>query len=212
MRDLRISLTDRCNFRCVYCMLREVFGTAAHFLPDEALLTGKEIVRLAQIFVRLGVRKIRLTGGEPWLRPDLEDLVGDLARIEGIEEIALTTNGATLNMAKALRLKAAGLTRVTVSLDSLDSRRFGRINGVNFPVERVLAAIQAATSAGLTPVKGNVVIKRGMNDEDIVPLADYFRFSGHVVRFIEFMGGGGHGDFGGRLGGRPARSGKKTNR
>ncbi|MBX6353484.1 MAG: GTP 3',8-cyclase MoaA [Thermoflavifilum sp.] len=187
LRDLRISVTDRCNFRCRYCMPREVFGPDFAFLPHEALLTFEEITTLARIFVTLGVRKLRLTGGEPLLRRDLEQLVRMLAAIPGVEEIALTTNGSLLTPAKAKALREAGLTRVTVSLDSLDDDVFMRMNDVHFPVQRVLAAIDAAAAAGLTPVKVNMVVKRGMNDHCVLDMARHFRGSGHILRFIEYM-------------------------
>jgi cyclic pyranopterin phosphate synthase len=187
LRDLRISVTDRCNFRCTYCMPKEVFGPDFAFLPHEALLTFEEIERLTRLFVTLGVRKVRLTGGEPLLRRDLERLVAMLAGIEGVEEIALTTNGSLLTPAKAKALREAGLTRITVSLDSLDDKVFMAMNDVRFPVSRVLAAIDAAAEAGLRPVKINMVVKRGVNDHCVVDMARHFRGSGHIVRFIEYM-------------------------
>jgi GTP 3',8-cyclase len=186
LRDLRISVTDRCQFRCTYCMPREVFGRDFAFLPREQLLTFEELTRLAQVFVGLGVRKLRLTGGEPLLRRDLEKLVSMLARIDGIQDIALTTNGALL-ASKAQALTAAGLRRVTVSLDSLDDAVFMALNDAGFPVARVLDAIAAAAGAGLAPVKVNMVVRRGVNQESILPMAAHFRGSGHVLRFIEFM-------------------------
>jgi GTP 3',8-cyclase len=186
LRDLRLSVTDRCNFRCPYCMPKEVYGRDWVFLPRDALLTFEEITRLARIFVNLGVEKIRLTGGEPLLRQDLEYLLQSLAQIEGLNDLALTTNGALL-AAKAVKLKAAGLRRVTVSLDSLNEVTFKAMNGVQFPVAQVLEGIEAATKVGLTPLKINMVVKRGLNDGDIVPVARYFRYSGHIVRFIEYM-------------------------
>jgi GTP 3',8-cyclase len=186
LRDLRISVTDRCQFRCTYCMPREVFGRDFAFLPREQLLTFEELTRLAQVFVGLGVRKLRLTGGEPLLRRDLEKLVSMLARIDGIQDIALTTNGALL-AGKAQALTAAGLRRATVSLDSLDDAVFMALNDAGFPVARVLDAIAAAAGAGLAPVKVNMVVRRGVNQESILPMAAHFRGSGHVLRFIEFM-------------------------
>jgi cyclic pyranopterin phosphate synthase len=186
LRDLRISVTDRCQFRCTYCMPREVFGRDFAFLPREQLLTFEELTRLAQVFVGLGVRKLRLTGGEPLLRRDLEKLVSMLARIDGIQDIALTTNGALL-AGKAQALTAAGLRRVTVSLDSLDDAVFMALNDAGFPVARVLDAITAAAGAGLAPVKVNMVVRRGVNQESILPMAAHFRGSGQVLRFIEFM-------------------------
>jgi cyclic pyranopterin phosphate synthase len=187
IHDLRISVTDRCNFRCTYCMPKEVFGRDFAFLQRDELLTFEEIARLARHFVSMGVRKIRLTGGEPLLRRDLERLVAQLAAIDGLDDIALTTNGSLLTREKALALKAAGLQRVTVSLDSLDDATFRAMNDVSFPVSRVLDAIEYAAEAGLTPVKVDVVVKRGMNDRDIAGIARRFRGTGHIVRFIEYM-------------------------
>ena len=185
IRDLRISVTDRCNFRCTYCMPKTVFGRDYEFLPREELLSFEEIARVAALFARLGVEKIRLTGGEPLLRRDVETLVGLLAAIPGLE-LTLTTNGSLLAR-KAPALAAAGLRRVTVSLDSLDDAVFRAMNDVDFPVERVLEGIEAAASAGLAPVKVNMVVKRGVNDESILPMARYFHGTGHILRFIEFM-------------------------
>jgi cyclic pyranopterin phosphate synthase len=187
LRDLRISVTDRCNFRCVYCMPREVFGRDFQFMERAALLSFEEIERVATAFAEHGVQKLRLTGGEPLLRRDLEKLVEKLVRIEGITDVALTTNGALLAK-KAESLASAGLTRVTVSLDSLDDETFKAVNDVAFPVDRVLESIDAALVAGLAPVKVNMVVKRGVNDQDIVPMARYFRDKpGTILRFIEFM-------------------------
>ena len=187
LRDLRISVTDRCNFRCTYCMPKEVFGRDFAFLHRDDLLTFEEITRLARAFVRNGTTKVRLTGGEPMLRRDLERLVAQLAAIEGLTDIALTTNGSLLTAEKARTLRSAGLRRVTVSLDSLDDAVFRRMNDVDFPVARVLAAIDAAADAGLTPVKVDVVVKRGVNDEGVLDLARHFRGTGHILRFIEYM-------------------------
>jgi cyclic pyranopterin phosphate synthase len=186
LRDLRISVTDRCNFRCTYCMPKEIFGRDYAFLPRAELLTFEEITRLARVFASAGVSKLRLTGGEPLLRRDLEQLVGMLASVDGISDIALTTNGSAL-AAKAQTLKDAGLTRVTVSLDALDDETFAAMNDVAFPVARVLDGIDAAASAGLTPVKVNMVVKRGVNDHAIAQMAGHFRGSGHILRFIEYM-------------------------
>jgi cyclic pyranopterin phosphate synthase len=186
LRDLRISVTDRCQFRCTYCMPREVFGRDFVFLPREQLLTFEELTRLARIFAGLGVRKLRLTGGEPLLRRDLEKLVAMLAGVGGIQDIALTTNGALL-AGKAQALVAAGLRRVTVSLDSLDDTVFMALNDAGFPVARVLDAIAVAAGAGLAPVKVNMVVRRGVNQQSVLPMAAYFRHSGHVLRFIEYM-------------------------
>jgi cyclic pyranopterin phosphate synthase len=184
LRDLRISVTDRCNFRCVYCMPKEVYGRDYHFLDRRELLTFEEIERLARVFVAQGVEKVRLTGGEPLVRRDLERLVGQLARIPGLD-LTLTTNGSLLPQ-KARLLAEAGLRRVTVSLDSLDDEVFRAMNDVDFPVERVLAGIEAAAAAGL-PVKVNMVVKRGLNEGSVLPMARAFRGSGHVLRFIEYM-------------------------
>ena len=185
LHDLRISVTDRCNFRCVYCMPKDIFGRDYPFLPHAELLTFEEIVRLARIYVGLGVRKIRLTGGEPLLRRNVERLIEQLATLPAID-LTLTTNGALLAK-KARALRDAGLARVTVSLDALDDPTFRAMNDVDFPVARVLAGIEAAHAAGLAPTKINCVVKRGMNEHAIVPLARHFRNSGHIVRFIEYM-------------------------
>lgn len=185
VRDLRVSITDRCNFRCVYCMPKTVFGRDYPFLPRADLLTFEEIVRLARAFVRRGVKKVRLTGGEPLLRHGMEKLVELLAAVPGLE-LTLTTNGSLLPQ-KAAALRAAGLHRVTVSLDALDDAVFRRMNDVDFPVARVLEGIEAAAAAGLGPVKVNMVVKRGANDHEILALARHFRGSGHILRFIEYM-------------------------
>jgi cyclic pyranopterin phosphate synthase len=185
LRDLRISVTDRCNFRCVYCMPKDVFGRDYPFLPHGELLTFEEITRLARLFKAQGVNKIRLTGGEPLLRKNVERLVEMLAGIGGLD-LTLTTNGALLAR-KARSLKDAGLGRVTVSLDALDDRIFRAMNDVEFPVERVLEGIDAAAAAGLAPIKLNAVIKRGTNEGEILSLARRFRGSGHILRFIEYM-------------------------
>ena len=185
LRDLRISVTDRCQFRCTYCMPREIFGRDFAFLPRQDLLTFEELTRLGRVFAGLGVRKLRLTGGEPLLRRDLERLVAMLAGIDGVEDIALTTNGALL-AGKARLLADAGLRRVTVSLDSPDDAVFMALNDAAFPVASVLDAIAAAAGAGV-PVKANMVVKRGCNDQSVLPMAEHFRGSGHVLRLIEFM-------------------------
>ncbi len=185
VRDLRISVTDRCNFRCVYCMPKEVFGRDYQFLERRELLTFEEIERLARIFVGLGVKKIRLTGGEPLVRRNIEQLISKLAAIEGLD-LTLTTNGSILEK-KAAGLRAAGLQRVTVSLDSLEDEVFMAMNDVSFPVERVLAGIEAAAQAGLAPVKINAVVKRGLNETGVVDMARYFKGTGHILRFIEYM-------------------------
>jgi cyclic pyranopterin phosphate synthase len=189
LETLRISITDRCNFRCVYCMPKEVFGRDYAFLERRELLTLEELARVVGVFARLGIRTVRITGGEPLVRRNVEHLVELLAAIRtpagGPLELALTTNGSLLPQ-KADALAAAGLSRVTVSLDSLDDEAFRAMNDVDFPVQRVLAGIEAAEAAGL-PVKVNAVVKRGANDGDILGLAEHFRGSGHVLRFIEYM-------------------------
>lgn len=186
LHDLRISVTDRCNFRCTYCMPKEIFGRDFEFMRREELLSFEEIERVAAAFVRAGVQKLRLTGGEPLLRKGIEDLIGLLGRIEGVEDLTLTTNGSLLAR-KAPALKAAGLDRVTVSLDSMDDTVFMAMNDVGFPVQNVLDGIDAAASVGLTPVKVNMVVKRGVNETSVVDMARHFRGTGHIVRFIEYM-------------------------
>ena len=185
LRDLRISVTDRCNFRCVYCMPKEVFGKDYAFLERKELLTFEEITRLARIFHGLGIEKVRLTGGEPLVRRNLEKLIEMLARIPGLD-LTLTTNGSNL-VRKAPSLKAAGLQRITVSLDALDDATFMAMNDVDFPVAKVLEGIDAAAAAGLAPVKVNMVVKRGVNDDQILPMARFFKAQGHILRFIEYM-------------------------
>jgi cyclic pyranopterin phosphate synthase len=185
LRDLRISITDRCNFRCTYCMPKEVFGKDYQFLERSALLSFEEITRLARAFTRHGVEKIRLTGGEPLIRRNIEQLIAMLAGIPGLD-LTLTTNGSSLAK-KARALKVAGLQRITVSLDSLDDAVFMGMNDVDFPVAKVLEGIAAAADAGLAPVKINMVVKRGVNEHSIVPMARFFRQQGHILRFIEFM-------------------------
>ena len=184
LRDLRISVTDRCNFRCVYCMPREVFDAGHEFLPHSAILTFEEITRLARIFVGLGVQKLRLTGGEPLVRRGVDRLVAMLAPLGA--DLTLTTNGSLLAR-QARALKDAGLNRITVSLDSLDEATFRAINDADYPVADVLKAIDAATAVGFSPIKVNMVVKRGVNDAEIVAMARHFRGSGHIVRFIEYM-------------------------
>jgi cyclic pyranopterin phosphate synthase len=190
MRDLRISVTDRCNFRCTYCMPSEVFGKDYAFLPRDQVLRFEEIERLARSFVALGVEKLRITGGEPLVRRDLPDLVAMLAAIRrpdgGEIDLTLTTNGSALR-ALARPLADAGLGRVTVSLDSLDDAVFGAMNGIEFPVARVLDGVDAAIEAGLAPVKVNMVVRRGVNEASILPMASWARATGVVLRFIEYM-------------------------
>ena len=190
LRDLRISVTDRCNFRCVYCMPKAIFGSDYEFMPRASLLTFEEITRLARVAVAHGVEKIRLTGGEPLLRKDIEELIAMLSALRtpdgGALDIALTTNGSAL-VAKARALKDAGLGRVTVSLDSLDDTTFRAMNDVDFPVAKVLRAIDVAQEAGLGPIKINMVVKAGLNEKDIVPMARHFRGTPHILRYIEYM-------------------------
>ncbi|MDP9145842.1 MAG: GTP 3',8-cyclase MoaA [Actinomycetota bacterium] len=186
VRDLRISVTDRCNFRCTYCMPKELFGKDHEFLPRHELLSFDEISFLVGLFVDRGVEKVRITGGEPLLRKDLEKLIGMLRSIDGVEDLTLTTN-ASLLVRKARSLAAAGLDRVTVSLDALDDPTFQRMNDVGFPVAAVLDGIAAAAEAGLGPIKVNAVVQRGVNDHSVIEMARHFKGSGHIVRFIEFM-------------------------
>jgi GTP 3',8-cyclase len=185
LRDLRISVTDRCNFRCVYCMPKEVFGPDFQFLARAQILTFEEIARLGRIFVAHGVRKIRLTGGEPLVRRDLHLLVAMIADIPDLD-LTLTTNGSLLARQASL-LKDAGLKRVTVSLDSLDNQIFKAMNDVDFPVEKVLEGMDAAAHVGLGPIKVNMVVKRGMNESSILPMARFLREKGYILRFIEYM-------------------------
>jgi cyclic pyranopterin phosphate synthase len=185
LRDLRISVTDRCNFRCVYCMPKEVFGKDYAFLERKELLTFEEIARIGRIFRGLGIEKVRLTGGEPLVRRNLEHLIAMLSAIPELD-LTLTTNGSNLAR-KAAALKAAGLKRVSVSLDALDDATFMSMNDVDFPVAKVLEGIDAAAAAGLEPIKINMVVKRGANEHSILPMARFFRKRGHILRFIEFM-------------------------
>ncbi len=186
LRDLRISVTDRCNFRCPYCMPAEVFGESYQFLPKDEILTFEEIARLARIFVELGVNKLRITGGEPLLRTDLPKLVSLLAAIPGAADLTLTTNGYLLAR-QAQSLKDAGLDRITVSLDSLDDEIFKQMNGRGFAPKRVLQGIDKAAEVGLSPVKINAVVQKGVNDHTVVDLARHFKGTGHILRFIEYM-------------------------
>ena len=185
LRDLRVSVTDRCNFRCVYCMPKEVFGKDFQFLPRAEILSFEEIERLVRIFVGLGVQKVRLTGGEPLVRRNIERLVEMLAKVSDLD-LTLTTNGSLL-AGKARALRDAGLKRVTVSLDSLDDEVFKSMNDVDFPVARVLEGMDAAEAAGLAPLKVNMVVKRGLNENSILPMARHFRGTGRILRFIEYM-------------------------
>ncbi|HKI97976.1 MAG TPA: GTP 3',8-cyclase MoaA [bacterium] len=186
LRDLRISVTDKCNFRCPYCMPIEVYGEDYEFSPKAEILTFEEVTRLTQLFARAGVQKVRITGGEPLIRKDLTVLISELAAVPGLDDLTLTTNGWFLAQ-QAAALKQAGLSRVTVSLDALDDAVFGRMNGRGFGAQRVLEGIEAAAAAGLTPVKVNAVLKRTENYEAIVQLAERFRGTGVIVRFIEYM-------------------------
>ena len=186
LHDLRISVTDRCNFRCVYCMPKEVFGRDHAFLPRAEILDFEEIERVTRVLVGLGVAKVRLTGGEPLVRRHVERLVEMLGRIPGVADLTMTTNGSLL-ADRARHLADAGLRRVTVSLDALDDATFMRMNDVAFPVARVLAGIEAAAEAGLGPIKVNAVIRRGLNEHAVLDLAGHFRGTSHTVRFIEYM-------------------------
>ncbi len=185
LHDLRISITDRCNFRCRYCMPKEIFSREYEFLQRELLLSFEEITRLTKVFHSLGVAKVRITGGEPLVRKGVEGLIAELAEV-GLDDLTLTTNGSLLAR-KAEALAAAGLNRITVSLDSMDPEVFAAMNDVDFPVSTVLEGVDAAAAAGLSPVKINMVVKRGVNSDGVVDMAEYFRGTGHIVRFIEFM-------------------------
>lgn len=187
IHDLRISVTDRCNFRCVYCMPKEVFGKGYQFLSRSELLSFEEIVRIVKAFAELGVRKIRLTGGEPLVRSELEKLVEQIASIEKIEDISLTTNAVLLTEKRARSLRDAGLGRVNISLDALDDETFMAVNDVGVPVQKVLDGISTAAAAGFDSVKVNMVVKRGLNEHSILPMAEYFHGTGQILRFIEFM-------------------------
>ena len=186
VHDLRISVTDRCNFRCPYCMPAHVYGERYHFLPKQEILTYEEITRLTKLFVGLGVRKVRLTGGEPLVRSGVHKLVAMLAKVQGIEDLTVTTNGYLL-AEQAKQLKDAGLHRVTVSLDSLDAEVFSALNGRGVTPERVLEGIEAAAALGLSPIKVNAVVIRGVNDHTVLDLARRFKGTGQIVRFIEYM-------------------------
>ncbi len=187
LRDLRISVTDRCNFRCVYCMPREIFGPGYAFVPRKDLLTLEEIARIATVFARIGMRKVRITGGEPLIRRNLEHLVEMINAIDGVEDISLTTNGSMLTARRAADLKKAGLRRLTVSLDALDDETFKKINDVDYPAARVLDGIENARTAGFSDIKVNAVIRNGLNEHAVMDLVKHFRGSGCIVRFIEYM-------------------------
>ena len=187
IHDLRVSVTDRCNFRCVYCMPKEKFGKGYQFLAKNQLLSFEEIVRIVQSFARLGVKKIRLTGGEPLVRSELEKLVEKIASIDQIEDISLTTNAVLMTQKRARSLRDAGLGRVNISLDALDDETFMAVNDVGVPVQKVLDGISVAAASGFESVKVNMVVKRGLNDHSILPMAEYFHNTGQILRFIEFM-------------------------
>ncbi len=195
IRDIRVSITDRCNFRCVYCMPKEFFGSNHAFLPRKELLTFEEIDRTVRAFVANGVKKVRITGGEPMVRRDLTDLIARLCAISGVEDLSMTTNASLLTLDAAKNLKKAGLSRITISLDAIDNEVFGAINDVKFPVERVLNGIENARSAGISPIKVNMVVARGMNENEILPMAKQFRNTGVILRFIEFMDVGNTNDW-----------------
>ncbi|MEE9342600.1 MAG: radical SAM protein, partial [Gammaproteobacteria bacterium] len=180
IRDLRISVIDRCNFRCVYCMPKEKFGSNHRFLPNEKILSYDEIEKIARQFVALGVKKIRLTGGEPLVRPKLPELVNRLAKLPGLEDISLTTNGSLLTRENAQQLKDAGLNRITISLDALDDATFMAINDVKFPVQQVLDAIENTNTVGFDSIKINMVVKKGINEHSVLPMAEFFRGTGHT--------------------------------
>jgi len=186
LKDLRISVTDRCNFRCTYCMPAEIFGESYKFLPKNEILSFEEIARLARIFVEFGVNKLRITGGEPLLRTDLHKLIAMLTGMPGLEDLTLTTNAFLLPQ-QAQQLKDAGLQRVTISLDTLDDEVFKEMNGRGISIDRVLQGIDAAAAVGLAPIKINAVVQKGVNDHTVVDLARHFKGSGHIVRFIEYM-------------------------
>ncbi len=192
LRDLRISVTDRCNFRCGYCMPRDVFGKNYRFLKQRELLTFEEVTRLVHLFTHFGVRKIRLTGGEPLLRREIETLIHRLSRLEGIDDIALTTNASLLTLDRTHQIKAAGLNRINISLDALDPAVYARINEVNTPLEDVLKGIQNALAVGFRAIKINMVVQKGLNEQEILPMVERFRHSGAILRFIEFMDVGNH--------------------
>ena len=187
LHDLRVSVTDRCNFRCVYCMPKEVFGRGYKFLQKTELLSFEEIETIVRVFSKMGVRKIRLTGGEPLVRSELERLIEKIANVEGIEDISLTSNAALLSPKRAASLRSAGLDRVNISLDAIDDKTFMAMNDVGIPVQKVLDGIIAASEAGFESVKINMVVKRGLNDHSVLPMARHFHGTGQILRFIEFM-------------------------
>ena len=187
IRDLRVSVTDRCNFRCIYCMPREIFGPGYKFVPRNDLLKLEEIARITRLFSGHGVRKVRITGGEPMIRRNLERLIEMLRDIDGVTDISMTTNASMLTLKRAESLRAAGLNRINISLDAIDEQTFQRVNDVDFPVAKVLEGIDNAHAAGFDAVKVNAVIRRGYNEHSILPLAQHFHGTGTVLRFIEFM-------------------------
>jgi len=187
IRDLRVSVTDRCNFRCIYCMPREIFGPGYQFVPRNDLLKLEEIARITRLFAGHGVCKVRITGGEPMIRRNLERLIEMLRDIDGITDISMTTNASMLTLKRAQSLRAAGLSRINISLDAIDEQTFQRINDADFPVAKVLEGIDNAHAAGFDAVKVNAVIRRGYNEHSILPLAQHFHGTGTVLRFIEFM-------------------------
>ncbi len=195
IRDLRVSITDRCNFRCVYCMPKEFFGSNHSFLHRKELLSFEEIEQVARAFVANGVKKIRLTGGEPMIRRNLPELISAISRIPGVQDLSMTTNASLLTLAAARTLREAGLRRITISLDAIDNEIFHSINDVRFPVERVLAGIDNASNAGMSPIKVNMVVARGMNENEILPMVEQFRGTDVILRFIEFMDVGNTNDW-----------------
>ncbi len=195
IRDLRISVTDRCNFRCGYCMPIDKYGRHHQFLKRKALLTFEEIESIARVFISLGVVKIRLTGGEPLVRSDLESLVSRLAQLEGLRDLSLTTNASLLSAKRADALRKAGIARINISLDALDDKTFGRLNGIGYPVKDVLAGVENARRAGFEQVKVNMVVQKGKNEASILPMVDYFIGRGVILRFIEFMDVGNSNDW-----------------
>ena len=195
IRDLRVSITDRCNFRCVYCMPKEFFGSNHAFLHRKQLLTFEEIERSVRAFVANGVKKVRITGGEPMVRKDLGELISILSEIAGVEDLSMTTNASLLTLDKARELYDAGLSRITISLDAIDDQVFHSINDVKFPVEKVLEGIENARAAGMSPIKVNMVVARGMNEHEILPMVRQFRGTDVILRFIEFMDVGNTNDW-----------------
>jgi len=192
LHDLRVSVTDRCNFRCTYCMPRDVFGKGYQFLRQNQLLSFEEIERLVRLFAPLGVTKLRLTGGEPLLRKNIESLISMLAGVPGIEDIAMTTNASLITADRAQALRDAGLQRLNISLDALDNDIYHQMNDVNIPLKKVLDGIEFANNVGFSSIKVNMVVQKGINDQDILPMVRYFRGTGVILRFIEFMDVGNH--------------------